>query len=181
MQKIKDILNSAVGEKVIGLAQPIQFKKGDLLLASNESQNNVYYIKSGIARSYYIDENGNSITKSFLQAGEFLDGEALFSDVSLEAFDAIEDMDCLKFNAEKLKSFILADEELQKMYIEELEATIRYKMRREYGFQSLTAKQRYLEFKDIYGNLEQRIPQSFIAFYIGITKESLSRIRKSLN
>ena len=38
-------------------------------------------------------------------------------------------MDCLKFNAEKLKAAILGDSTLQKLYIEKLEATIRYKMK----------------------------------------------------
>jgi CRP-like cAMP-binding protein len=45
---------------------------------------------------------------------------------------------------------------------------------------SKTAEERYLEFIERYPQLEQRVPQHQIASYLGITPESLSRIRKQL-
>ena len=42
---------------------------------------------------------------------------------------------------------------------------------------SLSAKERYLEFKQHYPNIEQRVPQYLIASYLGITKEFLSKVR----
>jgi CRP-like cAMP-binding protein len=46
---------------------------------------------------------------------------------------------------------------------------------------SRPAEERYLEFHQRYPTLEQRIPQHQIASYLGITPESLSRIRKQLS
>jgi CRP-like cAMP-binding protein len=45
---------------------------------------------------------------------------------------------------------------------------------------SKTAEERYLEFLEKYPTLEQRVPQRQIASYLGITPESLSRIRRQL-
>jgi hypothetical protein len=44
----------------------------------------------------------------------------------------------------------------------------------------MTAKDRYLIFKESYPNMEQRIPQYMIASYLGITKEFLSKIKSQL-
>ena len=134
-----------------------------------------------MARSYYIDEKGNDITKMFMIENEFLIGEALFMDESLEVFEAVENMKCLRFEAKEFKRIFLSDSTLERLYIGSLEKTIRYKMRREYAFQCLDATERYLEFKREYPNIEDRLPQNLIASYLGITKESLSRIRKKLS
>ena len=45
---------------------------------------------------------------------------------------------------------------------------------------SMTAKDRYLYFKEQYPEIEQRIPQYMVAFYLGITKEFLSKIKSQL-
>ena len=45
---------------------------------------------------------------------------------------------------------------------------------------SLTAKERYLKFRQDYPLIEQRVPQYMIASYLGITKEFLSKIRNQL-
>ena len=60
-------------------------------------------------------------------------------------------------------------------------------LRRTYSLQkriiqllSASAEERYLEFLKLYPNLVQRVPQKMIASYLGITPESLSRVRKQL-
>jgi len=44
----------------------------------------------------------------------------------------------------------------------------------------MTAKERYLEFIELYPNLLLRVPQWMIASYLGITPESLSRVRREI-
>ncbi|PWG00456.1 Crp/Fnr family transcriptional regulator [Levilactobacillus bambusae] len=162
------------------IAEQAYFPHGSLVLNTHQPQQSVYLIIDGIARSFYIDQNGRNVTKNFMVAGEFLIGESLFADTSTEAFDAVEDCQCLRFNAAKMKAIILGSAPLTQFYIGQLEATLRYKMQREYAFQSLSAQQRYEEFQKQFGAVEKRIPQNQIASYIGITKESLSRIRKKM-
>ena len=53
-----------------------------------------------------------------------------------------------------------------------------YSLNRTYQFQYLSAKERYDSFVANYPQLMQKIPLGMIATYIGITQQSLSRIRK---
>ena len=102
-------------------------------------------------------------------------------DESLEVFEAVEPLKCLRFPSKEYKEILLSNPVLEKLYIGMLERTIRYKMRREYAFQCLNATERYLEFQKAYPNIEDRLPQNLIASYLGVTKESLSRIRKNIS
>ncbi len=168
-------------EALSRLAQEASFPKQTTILDIGEKQNYIYLILQGMARSFYIDEKGNDITKLFMRENEFLIGEALFMEESLEVFQAIEDLKCLRFDAKEFKRILLSDPVLERFYIAALERTIRYKMRREYAFQCLNATERYLEFRKEYPSIENRLPQNLIASYLGITKESLSRIRKNIS
>ena len=162
-------------------ARHIVFAKGESILNIGQAQDKLYIITKGMARSYYIDEKGNDVTKLFMRENEFLIGEALFMKESLEVFEAIEDLTCLAFDADVFKQVLLSDPILERIYISTLENTIRYKMRREYAFQCLNATERYLEFQKEYPDIENRLSQYLIASYLGIAKESLSRIRKNLS
>ena len=167
-------------EELAALAQEASYPKQATILDIGEKQDYVYLILQGMARSYYIDEKGNDITKLFMRENEFLIGEALFMEESLEVFEAVESLKCLRFEAKAFKTILLSDPVLERSYIAILEQTIRYKMRREYAFQCMDATERYLEFQKVYPGIEERLQQNLIASYLGITKESLSRIRKKL-
>lgn len=166
-------------EKMAEIAQEAYFQKNTIILNDGRKQQYVYLIIHGIARSTYLDEDGDDITKIFMQKNEFLIGESLFSDISYESFSAITDLNTLRFEAKALKKIIESDQNLTKFYIEMLEDTIRYKMRREYSFQHYNATKRYEEFLKLYPTLAKKLPQNLIASYLGIKKESLSRIRKN--
>ena len=163
------------------IAHETVFSKQSTVLNIGEKQEHIYLILHGMARSYYIDEKGNDVTKLFMRENEFLIGEALFIEESLEVFEAVEELQCLRFPAKGFKEILLSDPILERIYISMLERTIRYKMRREYAFQCLDATERYLSFKNEYPGIEDRLPQNLIASYLGVTKESLSRIRKNLS
>ncbi|MBQ3968962.1 MAG: Crp/Fnr family transcriptional regulator [Clostridia bacterium] len=157
------------------------FKKGELILGIGERMNKVYFILDGIARSYYIDNDGNDVTKSFLCEYNFCVSESFFvNDISCQSFEAIENMTVLEYDAENLKSIIMSIPELKDAYIQMLEQTIVYKMNRESSFQLESAAERYINFKKIMPNIENRVKQSYIASYLGITSVSLSRIRRAL-
>lgn len=162
------------------IADQAYFPRGTIVLGVNHPQPFVYLIIGGIARSYVTDKDGNNIVRNFMLENDFLIGESLFSDTSTESFDSLEDMYCLRFKAEEMRQVIMNDEPLKSFYIAILESTLRYKMQREYGFQNLDAEERYVNFKKQFGVAEKRIPQNQIASYIGITRESLSRLRNKL-
>ncbi|ANZ65005.1 cyclic nucleotide-binding protein [Secundilactobacillus paracollinoides] len=172
---------SAVGiHQLATIADQAYFPKNSMVLDIDQPSQYVYFITDGVARSYYLDEDGNNVTKNFFLEGDFLDGEGLFSDLRTEAFDAVEDLRCLRFEVTTMKPVLFQHKDLTQLYIFMLEETLRYKMSREHAFQSLTAQQRYEAFQERFGSAEKRLPQNQIASYIGIKKESLSRIRKKM-
>lgn len=173
-------VDSEMTASLASITQEVFFPKHTVILNIGEKQKYVYLVVSGMARSYYIDEKGNDITKMFMRENEFLIGEALFMEESLEVFETVEDVTCLRFEASELKKALFQNSMFEKLYIAMLEDTIRYKMRREYAFQCMDATKRYLEFEKTYPGIESRLPQNLIASYLGITKESLSRIRKKI-
>ena len=173
--------DNSVIDALARMAQEASFPKKTLILGMDEPQRYLYLIVRGLARSYYIDEGGNDFTKLFVREGEFLIGEALFMDRSLEAFEAIEDTACLRFDAKDLRKVLLSTPETMAGYISALEGTIVYKMRREHDLQCLDATSRYLAFLETYPGIEGRLPQNLIASYLGMTKETLSRVRRKIS
>lgn len=167
-------------DNIAKLAQEVYFPSGATIQDIGMEQKYLYLVTEGIARSYYIDKDGNDITKMFICKDEFAIGESLFLSESLEVFEALENLKCIRFEAEKIKQIIFSDNDLLMIYAGMLEQTIIYKMRREYSLQNMKAMERYLQFRENYGNMEGRVTQNVIASYLGIKKESLSRLRRNL-
>ncbi len=185
IDRVKSEFNENITEdllkNIMELSKKKVFKKGELILRMGEPMSKVYFIIKGIARSYYIDMQGNDVTKSFMKEYDFCIGESLFSNtISEEGFEALEDIVALEFEAKKLKEYLLSEKLLTDIYIKKLEKTIIYKMNRENGFQIKSATERYLEFKRSYYEIENRVNQSCIASYLGVSPVSLSRIRRTI-
>ena len=179
-EKYEIIIAASTLHKLALISEQVNFPRGSMVLGVNQTQSAVDLITQGLARSYVTDEKGNDIVRNLMLEQDFLLGESLFSNTSIESFDAIEDLYCLKFDADTLKQIIMENDQLKTFYIKALEATLQYKMNREYGFQNLDAKGRYEAFQKLFGSAEKRIPQNQIASYIGIKKESLSRLRRKI-
>ncbi|MDU2674018.1 MAG: Crp/Fnr family transcriptional regulator [Clostridium sp.] len=185
IDRVRNKFNKNITEdllkNIIEFSKKKVFQKGELILRMGEPMSKVYFITKGIARSYYIDMQGNDVTKSFIKEYDFCMGESLFSNtISQEGFEALEDIVALEFEAKKLKEYLLSEKVLTDIYIKKLEETIIYKMNRENGFQTKSATERYLEFKRSYYEIENRVNQSCIASYLGISPVSLSRIRRTI-
>ena len=174
-----DITNENLVKKMIEISEVVNFSKDEMILGIGEKQENVYLLMNGIARSYYLDINGNDITKTFMKESDFCIGESLFENGnSIQGFEALENIQAVKFNAKQLKEILLSNEELTHIYIDYLEKNLIYKMNRESSFQLMSATERYINFHKQYKDIENRVNQSYIASYLGIVPESLSRIKK---
>ena len=95
-------------------------------------------------------------------------------------WEAIEDTTVMLFDVKDMKDLINSDEVLKNIWIESLEGGMRYKIYRENGFLVETATERYIAFRKRYPELAERVPLRHIATFLGITPESLSRIRSAM-
>lgn len=181
IRAVFQIENEELISKISEIAQEKSFETNDLIQNIGEKQTQVYLIYKGLARSFYLDINGNDITKMFMKENDFCVGESLFeNESSIQGVEALENMKALKFDSQKLKSILLSDKALTNLYIGYLEKNLIYKMQRESSFQIMSATERYLRFQKDYKDIENRVNQSYIASYLGIAPESLSRIKRTI-
>lgn len=170
-----------VYDSVIEFSEFKVYSKGKLLAGIGDKVTYAGIVMSGLVRSYYIDGDGNDITQFFSKEGSFCMDEGLMGYAEIiKMWEAIEESTVMLFDVKKMKELIFSSGELKTIWIQILESGMRYKMYREGGFLTENATERYLKFRKNYSDLSGRVQQRYIATYLGIKPESLSRIRNLL-
>ncbi len=181
----KDILLEQKELKsIVNKLEKITLQKGDYLLKSGERVKDIFYIHNGCLRTYFLDSEGKEHTLQFAIKDWWIsDYIALYGKGKNQAVSYIE---CIK-KATLLKiskdDFDLLCEEIPKisqLYIKKMESAFAAFHQRILGNLTLSAKERYLLFIKTYPNIEQSVKNYHIASFLGITTESLSRIRREI-
>lgn len=157
-------------------------KKGTILLNANEFANAQYYILDGCLRSYHIDLHGKEHTIQFgIKDWWISDYTAFFtSEKSVMTIEVIQDAVLYKITDKDKEDLYSQIPKIEHFFRLKLEKAFASFQKRILANLSLTAKERYLSFIKTYPNIEKNIKNYHIASYLGITTESLSRIRKEL-
>lgn len=157
-------------------------KKNEMLLSEGETSDSTFFVEEGLLRMYSIDKLGKEHVIQFAPEGWIISDTTsqLLNEKSRFYIEAIED------------SLVIITKEgffesLSKVYPEVAENNqklmfnhIKNLQNRVNALISTTAEERYLDFLRKYPNLMLRVPQWMVASYLGITPESLSRVRKEL-
>lgn len=168
-------------DKFSSVVSEINLKKGSTLIRIGEKSNYLFFVVSGILRDYYIDDDGNDITRFISQEGGICGGDSLISDEpSIICTETLENCILMRCPVLDFKKIIENDSDGIKLYVWLLESSLAYKIHRENSFLVKNATERYIDFKFENPGIEKRISQKYIASYLGITPESLSRIRRAL-
>ncbi|MDO6808470.1 Crp/Fnr family transcriptional regulator [Zobellia galactanivorans] len=157
-------------------------KKDTFLLQKNERCSHTFFVEKGLLRHYSIDEKGKEHILAFAPESWFVtDRESsYFNAPSAYYIQALEDSQIVLIDenfiqglSEKVPSFTNFNNRL-------LHNHIRHLQRRVNTLLSDSAKERYLQFIKTYPDILIRVPQTMVASYLGITPESLSRVRREL-
>jgi CRP/FNR family transcriptional regulator, anaerobic regulatory protein len=155
--------------------------KKELLFRSGQNCRNIYFINKGCIRYYYLVDGEEKTAQFFFENGWYTDYESFLSGDPSENFvDAIEDTELLcleKSNLEKLYSTIPKFERFGRIVAENAYLGIRYRTK---TLTNLTAEERYLKLIKERPKIFDRVPQYYIASYLNIKPQSLSRIRKNI-
>ena len=155
--------------------------KGGILQNVGEETKTAALVLNGICRAYYVDGDGNDITRGFSIPGTLCMDDGMFGyDDSLCEWETLEETTIMIFNTEDMKKLIYGNDHMKNAYIQLLENALRYKIYRENGFLVENAAERYVHFKKLYPQICSKAAQRHIATYLGIAPESLSRIRKAM-
>ncbi|MBI4733319.1 MAG: Crp/Fnr family transcriptional regulator [Rubrobacteridae bacterium] len=168
--------------KLLKAGKIISLRRSEFFLQAGEIPERMGYIISGLLRLYYIDESGAEINKHFclentlaVSYGAFLRREE-----SIIYIQALEDTKLFVIDYEMYVELLNSHICWQKVARKLAEVIFILGQKREHELLLNDAQERYLHFLDDYPNLVNRINQYHIASYIGITPESLSRIRTNL-
>ena len=158
------------------------FDKNEMILMKGDISSHGYFVLSGLLRSYSIDSKGKTHIIQFAPEQWWLSERngMLFNEPSDFFIDATEATKVVIVHKDFLNEAAKHVPTIFNFNITMLNNSIRFMQKRINMLLSATAEERYLDFITLYPNLTLRVPQSMIASYLGITPESLSRVRKDL-
>lgn len=156
--------------------------KGDILLNKGDTVLYTHYVYSGCLRSYVTDESGKEHTLQFAIKDWWIsDYTAFFSeDKAMMNIECIQDTTLYRLSRKDMLQLYLDIPAFETFFRKKLEKRITAFHKRTLGNLALTAKERYLSFIETYPSIEQQVKNYHIASYLGITTESLSRVRKEI-
>ena len=174
------ISEEIVGE-IVNAASFRVVKKGEILASIGDDTTYAGLVLSGLARAYYIDSDGNDITRGFAPEGTMFMDEGFFGYTERNCmWEALEETTIMICETVAIKNIIRDNDSFKDVWIYLLENALRYKIYRENGFLTENATERYIHFKKLFPELSERVSQRHIATYLGIAPESLSRIRSAM-
>ncbi len=162
--------------------QKERINKGDLLIREGKTSKKSYFLQNGITRCYIIDLNGEEVTTRFYAAPDFLNDYLSFfkQEPSEENYEALTDCTVWSITHEKVQHCFHNIPEFREWG--RMLLTLNYvKMHKHMiSFHKYTAQQRYEILLYKHPEIIKHVPLKIIASYLGITKFSLSRIRKNI-
>lgn len=157
----------------------VHYRRGEIVHESSTKSNQIYIVKSGILRSYYF-QNGNDITAHFATEYSIIGAvdSLLKKKRSIYSIEALEDSEVLLLDYNEMECFLDEHPKLERLARQISQFLYLDLVERLEGMMFLSAKDRYDHFINRYPNLSQKVNLGHIASYLGITQETLSRIRK---
>ena len=166
-------------EYIYSISKSLTVAKGSTLIREGQNVNSIYFIKEGCLRSFCTDKKGKEHTLQFgIKNWWISDYIAIHNDESATlTVECLKKSDVIEFDAKKLNGIFEHFPEFEPFQRKLLERHVVSLHKRILNQLQLTASERYDLFLEQYPDIEQYTRNYHIASYLGITQESLSRIR----
>lgn len=149
------------------------------LLAAGDICNFEAYVNKGCIREYIIDKNGAEVTLQFAIEDWWVSDLASFEDQTPCSMyiETLEDCELLILTRASKERLLNQIPKLERMFRLMLQRHLTVVQKRLFKTIATTAMEKYLEFINRYPSIPQRVPQHYIASYLGISPEFLSKLR----
>ena len=137
-----------------------------------------YFIRKGILRAYFL-KDGKEISEFFSSTNEWVNSPKSFMQRIPDIYyiDAIENTTTFALNVNDLVFLFDNFPEMERYARLSMGSVFGHLMERIASMRFTSAKERYLHFMEVYADIYPRIPLGMVASYLGITQETLSRLR----
>lgn len=177
----KVALSADEEEQIKNYLTPKKLRKRQYLLQDGDVCKTIAFVEKGLLRAYTADDTTEHVIQFALEGWtisdlySFLTGEPATYNI-----EALEDSELILINKSAHEE-LLQKQPKYETYIR-LVVTNAYValQRRLTSTISQTVEDRYLNFTQMYPDIVQRVPQHMIASYMGLTPETLSRVRKKI-
>lgn len=161
--------------------EPVVYPKSTIIEKAGKIPGHQYFIVSGHMRNFHLDSNGNEVTTDMNNDPRFFNSYTHFMNrtVSNENIECITDCELLKVNREDVDVLYQKGISIKDYTMMILQFFLEEEKKRMKEMAILTAEQRYENFVRRCPNINQNVPLKYIASYLGIRPESLSRIRRN--
>lgn len=163
-----------------GILVPMKFPKGTQIIDEGDICENIYYIHQGLIRQYYI-KNGKEVTENIGVDGRiFMCIESLFrEEPSKLMVEALEPTYCYALPKKRLELIALHNNNIQILYRKILEESLIISQVHADMVRFETAQDRYRRICKLEPQIVLRSPLVYIASYLQMTPETLSRVRSA--
>jgi len=197
MNRLKDYINSFIPldeedwMEMMSLFKPYSYNKGDFIYGSSEIPAEINFIVKGVVRSFKMEEDGKDFTWAFYYLNNEVMKHRMISDVCVVdyasflrnesaelAFEVMEDCTVMTITKKDLFKLYESDDKWQ-MFARKV-AEDAYCATRDRTLTLLTknAKERLEILQEYFPDIFKRVSQQHIASYLGITRQSLNRLRR---
>ncbi len=154
------------------------YKKGALVHDAGKICTQNYFIQQGLMRLYFL-KDGKEVSDYFGAEGEWVNSprSMMFRQLDHYYIDALEDCEVLTLSVVDLVYLFDHFPEMERYARLSMGSMFYQFMERITSLRFTSAKEKYQHFCEVYNDIYHRIPLGMIASYLGITQETLSRIR----
>jgi len=159
-----------------------KYLKGQYIVQQGDVCKLECFIISGCTKTFYIDDKGQEHIVMFAIEDWWTSDMGSFITQTPADFNVqcLENTELIQFTYDVKEELYLKIPKIERFYRKIVERALAASQKRITNSFSLTAKEQYVNFRDLYPKLDQRIPQYMVASYLGITKEFLSKIKSQL-
>ena len=159
-----------------------KLRKKQYLLQEGDVCRYTAFVNQGILRSYTVDPKGNEHILQFASEGWWAADlySFLTDEPSMYNMEAMEDTELLLISRPSWDVLLLKSPKFERYFRILIQNNLIATQRRLMESLSESAENKYLKFMETYPGSLQRVPQHMIASYLGITRETLSRLRKEI-